>query len=88
MAGNYYDGIIEGLTRYAWWKDGVQYVGTCGSTLRQAIADVEAERQPDTKEEKIPSPNKAKVQICPECGGDADKKVDHNNHCSYCDFWW
>lgn len=41
---NYYDGIIEGLSRYAWWKDGVQYVGTCGRTLKEAIADVERER--------------------------------------------
>ena len=30
-------GFIEGLREYAWWKDGVQYVGTCGTTLTQAI---------------------------------------------------
>lgn len=41
---DYYDGIIEGLSRYAWWKDGVQYVGTGGRTLKEAIADVERER--------------------------------------------
>ena len=29
----------NGLTEYAWWKDGVQYVGTCGRTLADAIAD-------------------------------------------------
>jgi hypothetical protein len=46
---DFYDGIIEGLTRYAWWKDGVQYVGTCGTTLKQAIAEVEEERS-KTKE--------------------------------------
>ena len=34
------DGIIEGLRMYAWWKDGVEYVGTCGRTLRQAIKDI------------------------------------------------
>lgn len=33
-------GIIEGLSMYAWWKDGVEYVGTCGRTLKQAIEDV------------------------------------------------
>lgn len=92
MAGNYYDGIIEGLTRYAWWKDGVQYVGTCGSTLKQAIADVEAERQPDTKEEKIPSPNTTNGEIKPcsnkECEnyddlsdeGDACRIYDISEH--------
>ena len=29
--------FIAGLREYAWWKDGVQYVGTCGTTLQQAI---------------------------------------------------
>lgn len=30
-------GKIEGVRLYAWWKDGVQYVGHCGTTLAQAI---------------------------------------------------
>ena len=34
-------GRIEGLSEYAWWKDGVQYVGTCSTTLKQAIANAE-----------------------------------------------
>lgn len=28
-----------GLTAYAWWKDRVEYVGTCGMTLAQAKED-------------------------------------------------
>lgn len=28
---------IAGMSAYAWWKDGEQYVGTCGTTLRTAI---------------------------------------------------
>ena len=32
-------GVLVGLQGYAWWKDGVQYVGTCGTTLRQALED-------------------------------------------------
>lgn len=32
---------IEGLTAYAWWEDGVQYVGTCGTTLKGAIVQAE-----------------------------------------------
>jgi hypothetical protein len=47
MTKEYYEGVIEGLTRYAWWKDGVQYVGTCGRTLQDAIVDVEKEREDD-----------------------------------------
>jgi hypothetical protein len=32
------EGYIEGLRAYAWWKDGVEYVGTAGQTLEAAIA--------------------------------------------------
>lgn len=28
------------LTRFAYWKDGIEYVGTCGTTLASAIKDV------------------------------------------------
>lgn len=31
------DAKIEGVRLYAWWKDGVQYVGSCGNTLEDAI---------------------------------------------------
>ena len=31
--------VIEGMRAYAWWKDGVQYVGTGGKTLELAIED-------------------------------------------------
>lgn len=36
--------FIQGLREYAWWKDGTQYVGTCGTTLAQAIVRAQAER--------------------------------------------
>ena len=31
------DGYRIGLQAFAWWKDGVQYVGTSGMTLAEAI---------------------------------------------------
>lgn len=34
---SYLYGKADGLSEYAWWKDGVQYVGTCGTTLREAL---------------------------------------------------
>ena len=37
----YKQGYIDGLTCMAWWKDGVQYVGSCGTTLKEAIAEAE-----------------------------------------------
>ena len=39
----YYNGIREGIEQYAHWKDGVQYVGTCGTTLKDALKDIDAE---------------------------------------------
>ncbi len=36
----YKEGFIAGLQEYAWWKDGVQQVGTCGTTLKEAIEQV------------------------------------------------
>jgi hypothetical protein len=40
---NYYEGVREGITRYAHWKDGVQYVGTCGKTLKEALVIINTE---------------------------------------------
>lgn len=37
------NGIIEGIRRYSWWEDRVQYVGTTKKTLEQAIKEVEKE---------------------------------------------
>lgn len=37
------DGYIEGLWAFAHWKDGVQYVGTCGTTLKHAVETAKKE---------------------------------------------
>jgi len=34
----------EGITLFAWWKDGVQYVGTCGTTLEKALKEIDDEQ--------------------------------------------
>lgn len=39
----YKNGIIDGLTRYSWWEDGIQYVGTAKKTLELAIQEIEKE---------------------------------------------
>lgn len=41
----YYDGVREGLWRHAWWKDGIQYVGNMGTTLKEAVAKVDQEEK-------------------------------------------
>lgn len=39
----YKKGLKDGVHRYAWMKDGVTYVGTCGSTLKEAHALIDKE---------------------------------------------
>ena len=34
---------IDAVTEWAWWKDGTQYVGTCGNTLATAINMIQKE---------------------------------------------
>lgn len=41
---NYLHGLKDGITRYAWWKNGVQFVGTTGTTLKQALEAVDKTR--------------------------------------------
>ena len=50
----YYNGIREGIEQYAHWKDGVQYVGSCGTTLKDALAriDLEEKRAEEMLEER------------------------------------
>ena len=41
-SNDFIDGYVRALWAFAWWKDGVQYVGTTGTTLKEGIAEVEA----------------------------------------------
>lgn len=41
----YYAGLREGLRQYAWWKDGLEYVGSCGTTLAAALSHVDAKEK-------------------------------------------
>ncbi len=41
----YYNGIREGIEKYAHWKDGEQFVGTCGTTLRYALNRIDEEEK-------------------------------------------
>ncbi len=36
----YNDGMRDGVTSFAWWRDGIQYVGNCGTTLADALASM------------------------------------------------
>ena len=41
----YYNGIREGIEQYAHWKDGVQYVGSCGTTRKDALKRIDSEEK-------------------------------------------
>ena len=40
---SYQKGFIDGIRRFAHWKDGVQLVGTTGKTLKSAIEEIKNE---------------------------------------------
>ena len=46
-------GLAAGFVAYAWWKDGVQWLGSCGSKLSDAVAVIndEAERLEEVQSE-------------------------------------
>lgn len=41
MRADYRKGFEDGITAFAWWKDGVQMVGTTGKTLAMALEQLE-----------------------------------------------
>ena len=38
-------GLMDGCRKFAWWKDGTQYVGNCGTTLHEALDIIEKEKE-------------------------------------------
>jgi hypothetical protein len=44
---DYIRGLKAGIRLYAWWKDGLQYVGTCGTTLKHALETIDKENNND-----------------------------------------
>ena len=49
----YYSGMAAGIYKYAHWKDGVQYVGTTGKTLKQALDELQIECEQQLSEHSI-----------------------------------
>lgn len=41
----YYEGVKEGITRYAVWKDGTQVVGVMERPLIQVLVEVDREKE-------------------------------------------
>ena len=36
----YRQGFIDALRAFAYWKDGEEYVGSCGTTLKEALKNI------------------------------------------------
>lgn len=45
VSAAYYEGLRDGVTRYAWWKDGTQYVGSGVYTLADALNTIDQAEQ-------------------------------------------
>lgn len=39
------EGIKYGFFLYAWWKDGIQYVGSCGTKYKDAVKEIEDQKE-------------------------------------------
>ncbi len=48
---DYIEGFLNGVKFFAHWKDGVEYVGTCGKTYLEVLAEVNELLDERAKEE-------------------------------------
>ena len=50
-AAGYKQGLLDGVRRFAWWKDGTQYVGCGVENLSEAYIEIEREcKDPNYKQ--------------------------------------
>ena len=42
---DYIEGFKQGVTAFAWWKDGVQEVGTTGTRLKDVLAQADKHKE-------------------------------------------
>lgn len=50
---DYFDGLAEGVKRFAYQQNGVKYVGNGGKTLERALVDVEWERKAEAERKRV-----------------------------------
>jgi len=73
---NRHQGIEEGLRRFAWWKDGRENVGTCGTSLMTAIRDLDKEYGFKCPHRKTHDDDGC--EYCSRCGISVEKRpIDH-----------
>lgn len=49
----YLDGYLAGLDKFAWWKDGVEYVGVGETTLAWALKEAKRGNMPEMPEDVL-----------------------------------
>ena len=53
---DYIEGFLNGVKLFAWWKDGVEYVGTCGKTYLEVLNSVNELLQERAENDSYPIP--------------------------------
>ena len=67
MLKTYKQGFIDGLRAYAYWKDGIQYVGISGRTLKKAIEETWYFDTDEWYEDK---------EFCLKCHGEVGHRIN------------
>ncbi len=51
-SGEFINGVKAGIQAYAWWRDGEQFVGTTGKSLKRTLREVEEELGSEDTDER------------------------------------
>jgi hypothetical protein len=66
VMASYIQGMEAGIRRFAWWEDGRQMVGTCGTSLMTALRDLDFEYKQTCPHERFEDDDG--VEYCGRCG--------------------
>jgi hypothetical protein len=66
VTDEFFAGMVAGVRRYAWWNDGVQFVGTCGTALTEAMRKLDREYGRACPHSRLKDENG--VESCGRCG--------------------
>lgn len=67
-AFHYWQGVEDGMRRFAWWKDGAQQVGTTGTTLMKALCDMDKASGIPCPHAVFSFPDDTGYERCKRCG--------------------
>jgi hypothetical protein len=80
MRADYDKGFLDALSTYAYWVDGEQYVGTSGTSLKEARASYKRAHNYDPPKQTGAFPK------CPRCSNDLYRRGTYCVQCANCDY--